>query len=402
MTGQTTVEPVTDAVQESSGDLVIADNNVLETSTVTEEGSGVSTESATVTANNSEDVNNTETPNTNAPTTETLPESTTEKIECICDCIVNGNQATLGCSTQSPQQASTDVPNQSETTVNPSNDETTLTNAETTEPQITTVAPPPVCSTSGVQAHESDCKQYYDCSLEGSLDGNLHLLSKSCPGKQAFNSELKRCSRDISYCSLPVQCLIKGGLPDATSNSSYYLCEPRLIGLGFRVFHVDCADNEIFYPELGKCYVDFNNLPTQGFPPYNWNQIRDIDIVKAELKLLKDQDKLKLKQEKERKKAEEKAQKELEKEAKKKAKEQEKLNKEKVKQEAATFACAEEGNHPSVIGDNVYIACVTKKGKLKAVAMQCTYGATFDALTGTCINSLPNVNASISEEEDDD
>ncbi|XP_065365050.1 uncharacterized protein LOC135958115 [Calliphora vicina] len=447
--GETTVETLTTAEvqpQDINGDAVIGENlnsvkdNEVEVTTIAEDEVGVVTDAsnelentaATESETNAEDVNNTEPPNNADPSTEPTIETTTaNQIECICDCTANGNQITLGCSTQSPDETT-----ETGTTENSSNSDTTLPNAETTkpagvaetatdsiniettseanaeadttiqsaaEPETTTAAPPPICSVPGVQPHELDCQQYYDCSLEGSLDGSFHLLTKSCPKKQAFNIELNRCSRDISSClSLPIQCLVKGGVADPAGNASYYLCEPRLVGVGFRIFHIDCASNEIFYPELGKCFLDFNNLPTQSLPPFSWNQIRDIDIVKTELKLLREQDKLKLKQEKDRQKAEEKLQKELEKEAKKKAKEEEKANKEKAKQQAASIACLQEGNYASEIGENIYYSCITKKGKLKAIPMQCSYGATFNAEMGGCINSLTGVNTSVSDDDDDD
>ncbi|XP_037812467.1 uncharacterized protein LOC119604091 isoform X2 [Lucilia sericata] len=428
--GETTLDPLTSVSgqnQELNGDAVIVENlNSIEGSgnaedevlLVTETANDLEnpTESVTESANNAEDVQNTES------IIETT--TTTNRIECVCDCTAaNGNQVTVGCSTQTPEVIITETTQQTEENTS-SNNDSTLPNSETTksdieeettettsesnaeqttdEPETTTPAAPPVCSTPGIQANELNCQQYNDCSLEGSLDGSFHLLTKSCPEKQAFNIELNRCSRDISSCSLPIQCLVKGGVADPTSNSSYYLCEPRLIGAGFRIFHIDCASHEIFYPELGKCFVDFNNLPTQDVPLFGWNQIRDIDIVKAELKLLKEQDKLQLKQEKERLKAEEKLQKELEKEAKKKAKEEEKINKEKAKLQAASIVCVQEGNYASEIAENIYYACITKKGKLKAIPMQCGFGATFNAETGTCINSLANLNASVSDNDDDD
>ena len=161
----------------------------------------------------------------------------------------------------------------------------------------TTALPPTACTNPGqLQRHELNCQQYYECSSQGSPIGSFHLLVKSCPEKQAFNVGLNRCSRDISDCTLPIQCGIKGGIADPASNSSYYYCEPRLVDAGFRVFHINCSSYELFYPQLGECYIDINNIPTVNSPSLNWNQIRDYDIVKAERKLLKTQDKLKLKQ----------------------------------------------------------------------------------------------------------
>ncbi|KAM7348116.1 mucin related 18B [Cochliomyia hominivorax] len=428
--GETTTESVTP--HEQNGNTVITESvnliggeSGLDFTTPAEGGSGLTPESNTEAV--SEESNNDEVNITEA-NTESVTETSTNEADCICDCVVNGKKVIVGCKTQAPEQTQTETTESGEgttvysnngkdaetttlasvgeQTTEQSNVEVDTTTQTASEPEITTVTPPPppppVCHTPGVQAHESNCQQYYDCSLEGSQDGNFHLLTKFCPEKQAFNSELNRCSRDISSCSsLPIQCLIKGTLADPASNTSFYLCEPRIIGLGFRIFHIECAANEIFYPELGKCYVDFNNLPTENFPLYNWNQITDIDIVKAELKLLKAQDKLKLKQEKAKQKAEEKLQKQLEKEAKKKAKEQEKINKEKAKQQAATFTCVQEGNYASEIGENVYYACVSKKGKLKAIGMQCSFGATFNPETGSCINNSTNISSSISKEDDD-
>lgn len=163
---------------------------------------------------------------------------------------------------------------------------------------------PLTCATPGQrQRHELNCQQYYECSSQGSPIGSFHLLIKSCPERQAFNVELNRCSRDISDCTLPIQCSVKGGIADPASNSSYYHCEPRLVDEGFRVFHINCGSYELYYPQLGKCFIDVNKIPTQSSPSLNWNQIRDYDIVRAERKLLKAQDKLKLKQQKAQQKA---------------------------------------------------------------------------------------------------
>ncbi|KAI8128343.1 hypothetical protein CVS40_2228 [Lucilia cuprina] len=435
--GETTLDPLTTVAgqnQEPNGNAEIVEHlNSIDGSGLAEGEASIVTEatnelenpseSVTESENNAENVQNTESPQNDSSSTETIVETTTNQIECVCDCTANGNQVSVGCSTQTPEVVMTETTQQTEENTSTNNDSTlpntettkstieeettettTETNAEqtTAKPETTTTAAPPICSTPGIQANELNCQQYNDCSLEGSLDGSFHLLTKSCPEKQAFNIELNRCSRDISSCSLPIQCLVKGGIADPASNSSYYLCEPRVIGVGFRIFHIDCASHEIFYPELGKCFIDFNNLPSQDVPLFGWNQIRDIDIVKAELKLLKEQDKLQLKLEKERLKAEEKLQKELEKEAKKKAKEEEKINKEKAKVQAASIVCVQEGNFASEIAENIYYACITKKGKLKPIPMQCGFGATFSAATGTCINSLANVNASVSDDEDDD
>lgn len=340
---------------------------------------------------------NTETDDTIQTTTASPDDTTT--VNSIDDETTTTSNTENDDTTVLPEDATTESVNNEDTT--------TASNTEsgdnTTNAPETTTPAPIACSTLGQrQAHELDCQQYYECSSEGSLDGSFQMLVKSCPEKQAFNVELNRCSRDISDCTLPIQCTINSGnIADPTSNSSYYICDRRLIGAGFRVFHVECSSNELYYPSIGKCFIDINNIPTQHFPPPNW-EIRDYDIVKAEMKLLKEQDKLKLKLEKAKQKAEEKLQKQLEKEAKKRAKEQEKANKEKTKQEAAAFVCIEEGNHPSAVSKTTYIACINKKGKLKALAMQCGYGATFDAQLALCVNGPAAANSNESDEDNDD
>ena len=388
-----------------------------EPSSNTESGTATPVEETTENSNNEDTTPTSNTENDdNIQTTTALPEDVTT---------VNPNEedTTPISNTENDNNAqeTTALPEEEVTTENSNNEdttadsniesgvnttngpETTTTQADSTAATTTTTPAPIACTTPGQrQPHELDCHQYYECSSESSVDGSFHLLAKSCPEKQAFNVGLNRCSRDISDCTLPVQCSVKGSITDPASNASYYLCVPRLIGVGFRVFHIDCSSNELYYPLLGKCFIDLNNLPTQSFPPPYWNQIRDYDIVKAELKLLKEQDKLILKEQKAQRKAEEKLQKELEKEAKKRAKEEEKANKEKVKQEAATFVCAAEGNYPSAVSDRTYIACVNKKGNLKALAMQCAYGATFDAQSAVCVKDPAVDNSSISEEDDDD
>lgn len=156
---------------------------------------------------------------------------------------------------------------------------------------------PIVCTTIGQrQHHEFDCHKYYECSPPSSLNGSIHWLLRLCPAKQAFNAELNRCSRDISDCILPIQCTKKGGINDPASNSSYYHCEPRYIDKGFRVYHIDCSSYELFYPLLGKCYIDFRNIPNRSALAENWYKNPDHYIVNGERKLLKAQDKLKLKQ----------------------------------------------------------------------------------------------------------
>lgn len=269
----------------------------------------------------------------------------------------------------------------------------------------TTTAPPPLCSTPGLQAHETDCHAFYDCSTVGSSDGSLRLQTKFCAPNQAFNVEFSSCSRDISTCANDVVCLAKGGVADPAGNNSYYLCEPRLIGGGFHVFHVQCSENQIFYPVLGKCFLDFNNLgqqPYPVYPPYNWNQIEDIDIVKAELKVIKQHDKLKLKLEKEKIKAEKKLEKEAQKEAQRIAKEQEKLLKEQIKQESELFVCMAAGNFPSNLSDTVYYSCVVKKTKYKKVLMKCPLGSKFNSESGTCVADINAQNVMVTDDEGDD
>ncbi|TMW49114.1 hypothetical protein DOY81_005797 [Sarcophaga bullata] len=387
-----------------------------EPSSNTENGTATPEEVTTENSNNEETTPTSNTENDDTiQTTTALPEdvTTVNSNEEDTTTVSNAeNDDTAQDTTALPEEVTTENSNNKDTTTASNTEsgdnttnapETTTTEADSTAATTTTTPAPIACTTPGQrQPHELDCHQYYECSSESSVDGSFHLLAKSCPEKQAFNVGLNRCSRDISDCTLPIQCSLKSSIADPASNSSYYLCVPRLIGVGFRVFHIDCSSNELYYPLLGKCFIDLNNLPTQSFPPPIWNQIRDYDIVKAELKLLKEQDKLILKEQKAQQKAEEKLQKELEKEAKKRAKEEEKANKEKVKQEAATFACSVEGNYPSAVSESTYIACVNKKGKLKALAMQCAYGATFDAQSAVCVNNPAVVNSSVSKEEHDD
>ena len=83
----------------------------------------------------------------------------------------------------------------------------------------TTALAPIACTTPDQrQRHDLNCQQYYECSSQGSPIGSFNLVGKSCSAKQAFNVELNRCSRDISDCTLPIQCGIKGGIADPASN----------------------------------------------------------------------------------------------------------------------------------------------------------------------------------------
>ncbi|XP_061396612.1 uncharacterized protein LOC133332245 [Musca vetustissima] len=331
--------------------------------------------------------------------------------ECVCDCRNQGRECDN--TTTNPNA---DVP-AATTEANVENDASTTGPKEenniTSPPEATstTAPPPPPCNTPGVEVDPSDCRLYRDCTATGSADGSFHLLTKFCASNEAFNVKLGRCSRDISSCSNEVVCQVKGGVADPLSNTSYYLCEPRLIGGGFHVFHVQCSANQIFYPLLGKCFLDLENLPAvpvyPGFPPYYWNPIEDIDIVKAELKLIKEQDKLTLKLEKELLKAEKKRQKELQKEAEQRAKQEEKLKKELLKQESATFVCPQDGTYPSTVSETAYFVCVSKKDKSKVSVVQCPVGSKYNADIGFCAidNTLLNQalnNASVDDDDDDE
>ncbi|XP_073834409.1 mucin related 18B [Musca autumnalis] len=377
----------------------------------------------TTTAPGAEDVTDENPGDVNTAEPEVTTTTSEGVTECVCDCSAQGrecdnntaspNADVPAATTEASGQngSPTNVPNEgTDTTTSSSSSSSSSTTQEVTTTTSTTAPPPPPCNTPGVEADPSDCRLYHDCTATGSADGSFHLLTKFCASNEAFNAKLRRCSRDISSCPNEVICQVKGGVADPASNTSYYLCEPRLIGGGFHVFHVQCSANQIFYPLLGKCYLDLENLPAApvypGFPPYYWNPFEDIDIVKAELKLIKEQDKLTLKLEKELLKAEKKRQKELQKEAEQKAKLEEKLKKELLKQESSTFVCPQDGNYPSTVSETAYFVCVSKKGKSKVTVVQCPVGSKFSSDVGFCVidNTLLNqaLNNSSLEDDDDD
>uniref|UniRef100_A0A1I8MJM6 Chitin-binding type-2 domain-containing protein n=1 Tax=Musca domestica TaxID=7370 RepID=A0A1I8MJM6_MUSDO len=356
-----------------------------------------------------------EVPTTETPV-ETTPATSTESVtECVCDCRDQGRECdntTTNPSGDLPA-ATTEATAENDPSTNVPKEETeTTTPSNAEEVTSTTAPPPPPCNTPGAEADPSDCRVYHDCTATGSADGGFHLLTKFCASNEAYSVKLGRCSRDISSCPNDVVCQVKGGVADPVSNTSYYLCEPRLIGGGFHVFHVQCSANQVFYPLLGKCFLDLENLPAApaypGFPPYYWNPFEDIDIVKAELKLIKEQDKLTLKLEKELLKAEKKRQKELQKEAELRAKQEEKLKKELLKQESATFVCPQDGTYPSTVSETAYFVCVSKKGKSKVSVVQCPVGSKFNADIGFCAidqtllnQALSDVSVSVDDEDDD-
>ncbi|XP_075154451.1 mucin related 18B [Haematobia irritans] len=283
----------------------------------------------------------------------------------------------------------------------------TTTTVANVEEETTVAVPtqPPMCSTPGVETDASNCHAYHLCSSVGFPDGNNHLVTKMCASNEAYSARFGRCARDISSCFPEDFCMVKGGFADALSNTSYYLCEPRLIGGGFHVFHVKCSPHQIFYPELGKCFLDLANLPQTGMPlhpSFTWNLFEDIDVVKAELKLIKEQDKQTLKLEKDRLKAEKKRQKEEQKLAEERAKEEEKLHKAMVKQESLTFVCPSQGAFPSSVSDSYYFMCLLKKDTLKAEVMHCPVGSKFNTVTGFCaLDTLQVPNDSVSEDDDE-
>ncbi|XP_013118724.2 uncharacterized protein LOC106095863 [Stomoxys calcitrans] len=321
--------------------------------------------------------------------------------ECVCSCIDQEQE----CLT--PEECTAMSNEETTTTADVSVEDTTTMSSIVDTTTLPLPPLPPTCAIPGVQPDVADCRAYHVCSSAGFSDGLPHLVTKFCSENEAFSVRFGRCSREISSCFANDFCIVKGGLPDPMSNTSYYLCEPRLVGGGFHIFHVKCSPHQIFYPELGKCFIDMANLPQQPisvFPPFTWNILEDIDVVKAELKLIKEQDKLKLKMEKELLKAEKKRQKELEKEAEQRAKEEEKLNKALAKQESLTFVCTTEGNFISSVSDRFYYACINKKGKFKVEAMQCPVGSKFNATTGLCtIDTLQVADKadSLSVEDDD-
>lgn len=415
----------------------IVDGDLVATTTV---DPLVSEDDVTTAWNESAAKEVTEVPNVTPGEGDVEPETTeSSRIQCVCDCndpnqecltldeclsksneIEAGNNGAASDSdaevadsttetivetteaSGAESDVTTEVPKEAEVpTTESSITEETTTTTTTTQPP-----PPPLCDIPGVQGDQADCHAYQECTSAGFSDGSNHLVTKFCASNEAFNVEFGRCSRDISSCPLvPVNCQIKGGVADPSSNTSYYLCEPRLLGGGFLIFHVQCSANQLFYPELGKCFIDVNNLPQApypAFPPYYWNQIEDIDIVKAEVKLIKEQDKVKLKAEKDRLKAEKKLQKEIQKQAEQRAKEEEKLKKELAKQESATFVCPHVGSFPSNVSDSIYYMCVTKKDKLKVAVMQCPVGSKFNADTGFCALDNSQATNRVGDDDDDD
>lgn len=225
--------------------------------------------------------------------------------------------------------------NPSTATPNNLNEEdTTVENFEksettpTTEASHTAASPeiPKPCSEVGIFPHDTNCNSYYTCIAAAS---GLQRVDHACPIKSAFNDELKRCARDISFCSDDQACLVAGSYEDTQSNATYYRCVPRLTG-GFHKYRIDCRAGEVFVSQLGKCFIDMNNL--QNLPINFWQdngQLDDEHIVKMELKEFKTIDKAKFKVQKLKEKLEKKLQEQLAKKAAKDAKETSKAEKSK-------------------------------------------------------------------------
>lgn len=235
------------------------------------------------------------------------------------------------------------------------------------------------CSEPGVYAHESNCQLYLECSSTGPANGSLQLLTKSCPEREAFSSELNRCTRDISSCSVPVKCLSKGVIADPNTNTCYYLCQPRFTGSGFHIYHVHCEKNTIFYSWLGICLADIEYLFENGLPDLAENT--DLNAVMADIRRMKNEYKAKIKKEKEDKKSLKRVQKQTD----HSAHSQESLRKESLTLEASRYKCETEGNFASQLGDNYYLSCIISNGKLIAVPHECSVGAKFNPATGSCV-----------------
>lgn len=327
----------------------------------------------------------TESESSSTETNKIPDEKQTSQEKCLCNC-TSGELLDLPCN-----NATEELENGSGGDEMESSASTEKSIGDTSEtPELNN----PSCIQAGDFADVANCQLYYSC-IPAEPSGDFIRVENKCPERAVFSPILGRCTRDISSCADSIECTVSGNFPDPNSNSSYYWCVENLLG-GFHKYHIQCGPSEIFLPEIAKCFIDFMNLETFPFnfgAPFFGVQ-SDRDVVKAEWKLIKAQEKAEMKKLQMKEKFEKKLQEEIAKKLLKDAKKQ-------SADEGKQFVCVEEGNFPSAISKDRYFVCVSKKGKFKAIAMNCPMGNEYDMERKAC--TLANTsNQSVGAKKDDD